>query len=151
MIEVKKLKQLIQLMKDNELTELDISDSDESVKLKRGGGEFVQYAPVPIVGGVGGVGGDSEGNTGEAVAVDENLEEITSPMVGTFYTAASADSEPYVGIGSQVEEESVVCVIEAMKVFNEIKSEISGTIEKVFVGNGEAVEFGQPLFLIRSK
>lgn len=153
MIEVKKLKQLIQLMKDNELTELDIRDNDESVKLKRGGGgEELRYIPttgsIPMdVGGVAGVEGAEAGKV-----VEENvLDEITSPMVGTFYSAASPDSEPYVRVGSEVNDETVVCVIEAMKVFNEIKAEINGTIEKVLVSNGEAVEFGQAMYLVRAK
>ena len=75
--------------------------------------------------------------------------EIKSPLVGSFYTAPNPDSPPYVNVGSEVTAGTVVCILEAMKVFNEIKSEIAGTIERVLVRNESAVEFGQPLFLVR--
>jgi len=74
---------------------------------------------------------------------------IESPMVGTFYTAANPDSPPFVEIGAKVNEDTVVCIIEAMKIFNEIKAECSGTIQKVLVKNADSVEFGQPLFLVK--
>jgi acetyl-CoA carboxylase biotin carboxyl carrier protein len=79
----------------------------------------------------------------------ENLPSINSPMVGTFYVAASPEAAPLVEIGDHVAEDTVVCVIEAMKVFNEIQAEMSGTIEKVLAKNAEAVEFGQPMFVVR--
>jgi acetyl-CoA carboxylase biotin carboxyl carrier protein len=72
-------------------------------------------------------------------------------MVGTFYAAPDPDSPPYVSVGSEVVEDTVICIVEAMKVFNEIKAEVRGTIEKVLVGNEEGVDFGQPLFLVRPK
>ncbi len=74
---------------------------------------------------------------------------IDSPMVGTFYTSPNPDAEPFVKVGDQVTPDTVVCIIEAMKVFNEIKAECSGTIAKVLVNNGESVEFGQKLFLVK--
>ena len=70
-------------------------------------------------------------------------------MVGTFYTSSSPDAKPFVAVGDHVDEDTVVCIVEAMKVFNEIKAEVNGTIEKVLVGSGQAVEFEQPLFQIR--
>jgi len=82
-------------------------------------------------------------------AEDEGLETIRSPMVGTFYAAATPDAEPFVSVGTRVEPDTVVCLVEAMKVFNEIKAELTGTIEKVLVDNGDAVEFGQPLFRVK--
>ncbi len=84
-----------------------------------------------------------------APAEDAGLVPIRSPMVGTFYAASDPESKPYVGPGSEVGPESVVCIIEAMKVFNEIKAEMAGTIEKVMVQNAQPVEFGQPLFMVR--
>jgi len=80
---------------------------------------------------------------------DANFLKIVSPMVGTFYLASEPEAPPFVKVGSEVHPEAVVCILEAMKVFNEIKAEVSGTIEKVLVENGHAVEFGQPLFLVR--
>ena len=143
MIEIKRLRQLIDLMKENDLTELDLRDQDEQVTLKRGPGDVVQYAPLPA---------PTTGAPAEAPpAANEGLVEITSPMVGTFYAATTPDAEPFARVGTAVDADAVVCLIEAMKVFNEIKAEMSGAIEKVLVGIGEAVEFGQPLFLVRPK
>ncbi len=90
------------------------------------------------------------GATAVAEAPDLDLATIDSPMVGTFYAAPNPDSPPFVNVGSTVDAETVVCLVEAMKIFNEIKAECSGTIEKVMVSNGESVEFGQPLFKVRS-
>ena len=79
---------------------------------------------------------------------NDNLVEITSPIVGTFYLTPSPNAEPFVKVGSSVEKDKVVCIVEAMKVMNEIKSDVDGTIKKVLVSNGQAVEYGQPLFLV---
>jgi acetyl-CoA carboxylase biotin carboxyl carrier protein len=80
---------------------------------------------------------------------EEGLVPISSPMVGTFYTAPDPESPPFVTVGSSVGPDTVVCIIEAMKVFNEIKAEVTGTIERILIQNEQPVEFGQPLFLIR--
>jgi acetyl-CoA carboxylase biotin carboxyl carrier protein len=91
------------------------------------------------------------GSAAPAPPVDEEagLKPIKSPMVGTFYAAPSPDAKPFVNVGSKVDEESDVCVIEAMKVFNNIKAELRGTIAKILVQSGQAVEFGQTLFLVK--
>lgn len=81
----------------------------------------------------------------------ENLHAIVSPMVGTFYAAPSPDASPYVQIGSKVNPESVVCIVEAMKLFNEIEAEVSGEIVQILVENGQLVEYGQPLFMVQTK
>jgi len=80
---------------------------------------------------------------------EENLHKITSPMVGTFYASPSPDAEPYVKVGSKVKSDSVVCIVEAMKLFNEIEADVDGEIVDVLVKNGQLVEFGQPLFLVK--
>ncbi len=82
-------------------------------------------------------------------ANDENLHKITSPMVGTFYHSSSPDADPYVKAGSKVSKDSIVCIVEAMKLFNEIEAEVDGEIVEVLVKNGQLVEFGQPLFLVK--
>ncbi|MGI8470023.1 MAG: acetyl-CoA carboxylase biotin carboxyl carrier protein [Pyrinomonadaceae bacterium] len=82
-------------------------------------------------------------------AADEDLYKITSPIVGTFYSAPSPDKDPYVKIGSRVSDDTTVCIIEAMKLMNEIQAETSGEVAKIYVQNGQAVEYGQPLFGIR--
>lgn len=79
----------------------------------------------------------------------ENLHKITSPMVGTFYAAPNPDADPYVTIGSKVKENTVVCIVEAMKLFNEIEAEVKGEIVDILVENGQLVEYGQPLFLVK--
>jgi len=90
--------------------------------------------------------GDANSGGGDDEA---GLVKIESPMVGTFYTASNPEAAPFVKPGDQVTEDSVVCIIEAMKIFNEIKAETTGTIQRVLVKNGEPVEFGQPLFLVK--
>ncbi|MGB0333137.1 MAG: acetyl-CoA carboxylase biotin carboxyl carrier protein, partial [Planctomycetota bacterium] len=79
------------------------------------------------------------------------VEEITSPMIGTFYASPSPDADPFTAVGDRVGDESVVCIIEAMKVMNEIKAECSGEIVEILVENGEPVEYGQPLFLVKTR
>jgi len=159
MTDIKTLKLLIRLMKENEISELDIRDKDQQVTLKRGGsmpagpvhpmGLPAMHGP-PAVAPAPAAPSSAPAGGAPAAAVDEETGlKITSPMVGTFYSAASPDADPFVRVGSRVSPDSVVCVIEAMKVFNEIKAECSGTVVKVLVNNGQAVEFGQPLFLIK--
>ncbi|KQL49522.1 acetyl-CoA carboxylase biotin carboxyl carrier protein subunit [Brevibacillus choshinensis] len=80
----------------------------------------------------------------------ENLHKVTSPMVGTFYAAPAADAAPYVSVGSRVEKSTIVCIVEAMKLFNEIEAEVSGEIVQVLVENGQLVDLGQPLFLVKT-
>ena len=143
------LEQMTRLMKENDLNTVDVRDGDKRVILKRGAqmapsgssGYIPQYAPpVPTQSGT------SSGSSTQSE--DANLLSIKSPMVGTFYSAASPDAKPFVSVGTQVEEETDVCIIEAMKVFNNIKAECRGTITKVMIENGATVEFGQVLFLV---
>jgi acetyl-CoA carboxylase biotin carboxyl carrier protein len=147
MIDIKTIKQLIQLMKQNELSELDIRDKDEQVTLKRGGGGPVVmpqpvYAPAPFASATSPVPAPA------APAADAGPA-IKSPMVGTCYLAQSPDAPPFVSVGTRVGPDTVVCLIEAMKVYNEIKAEMSGTITRIVPSNGQAVEFGQPLFFVK--
>ncbi len=158
MIDIRKLKELVRLMVNNELTELDLRDSEEQVTLRR-------QSPIPDFAADGDSPKASQAlaapSSQSATAVAEppppitatgdlnGLITIESPMVGTFYYASSPDASPFVTVGSPVGPESTVCVIEAMKIFNEIKAECSGTIYKVLGSNGEPVEFGQPIFLVK--
>ncbi len=145
MIDIRKLKELVRLMVTNDLTELDLRDTEEQVTLRRSrdeGAPVVMQAPA-----VAPPPAPSAPAPTEDQAV-EDLPSIASPMVGTFFAAANPDSDAFVKVGDEVSADTVVCLIEAMKIFNEIKAEVSGTIRKVLVSNGEAVEFGQPLFII---
>lgn len=158
MISIETLKEIVRLMVDNELAEIDIRDAEETVTIKRGGqpGQVVYAAPqmhhapahAPSPAAPAGAGAGSPGPSVPPPA-DAGLPAIESPMVGTFYSAADPDSPPFVSVGKSVKADDVVCLIEAMKVFNEIKAERAGVIEKVLVSSGQPVEFGQKLFLIR--
>ncbi len=142
MIDIRKLKELVKLMVNNDLTEIDLRDPDEQVTLRKhhGTGATTAVAPAPPPA--------AAAPAVEKAPVVEGIE-LTSPMVGTFYTASDPDAAPFVTVGDSVGAGTVVCIVEAMKIFNEIKAECGGTIQKVLVKNGEAVEFGQPLFLIK--
>lgn len=155
MIDIRKLKELVKLMVENDLSELDLRDEQETVVVRRSmGGQFVpmaapapvHHAPAPTAAPAGGGGSAQRAGDDDE---DSGLIAITSPMVGTFYAAADPGSPPFASPGSNVGPDSVVCIVEAMKVFSEIKAECSGTIEKVLVKNGEPVEYGQQLFLVR--
>lgn len=147
MMDLKKVKDVIDLMKEHDLVEIELVDGDSKIHLKRPGaqGAMVQAAPVPQPTPV------LSGPPAEAPASasQAGLMEIKSPIVGTFYQAPSPDAEPYVTIGSRVESDTVVCIIEAMKVMNEIKAETGGTIVEVCCKDGQAVEYGQVLFRVR--
>ncbi len=151
-----KLKQIIEIMKDHNLAEITIKQGEEELCVKKQVPVQPQITAVPMFpGAVPGVmpavAGDpgAAGQVQEAAAKDEKIAEIKSPLVGTFYAQPSPDSEPYVELGSRVEPDTVVCIIEAMKVMNEIKAEMSGVIVDVVGVNGSAVEYGQVLFKIR--
>ncbi len=156
MIESNKLKDLIKLMVDNDLTEIDLQDEKETVTIRRGHAPLMtshapmMYAgPAPATHQASVSGGSAPAAPAKAGGDDSGLIAIESPMVGTFYSAANPDSAPFVSAGAKITPATVVCLIEAMKVFNEIKAEKAGTIERVLVKSGDAVEFGQKLFLVR--
>ena len=148
MIDIRKLKELVRLMVENDLSELDLQDQEETVTIKRGSAvPVVSAAPTPRA--AAGAPAEAEPADNAAPASDAGLIPVESPMVGTFYSAANPDTPPFVQVGAAISPGTVVCLIEAMKVFNEIKAETAGTVERVLVSNGDAVEFGQKLFLVR--
>lgn len=152
--DIQRIKELIRIMKENDLVEIDIQHGDDRVSLKRSQpqqmptmGPIMAAMPAsgaPILMPQGQPGGPAPGP-----AKGDGLLEIKSPIVGTFYEAPSPDSDPYVELGARVDSQTVVCVIEAMKVLNEIKAEVSGTIVERTVKTGQAVEYGQVLFRVR--
>jgi acetyl-CoA carboxylase biotin carboxyl carrier protein len=153
--DIQKIKQLIKIMKENELSEIEIKHGDDKIALKRAQPQgFISppVAAVPVVSHESfAVGAAAQaGGTAGSEAAGEDLAEIKSPIVGTFYATPSPDSEDYVEVGSRVDSQTVVCIIEAMKVMNEIKAEVSGTISEVLVSNGQAVEYGQVLFRVKA-
>jgi len=145
-MDLKKVKELINIMKENDLVELEIVDGDSKVHLKgpQIGVPMVTSVPMPATPAV-----QAPAEAAPVETADTGLINIESPIVGTFYHASNPDSDPYVKVGDTVDADTVVCIIEAMKVMNEIKAEVNGTIAEVCCKDGEAVEFGQILFKVR--
>ncbi len=157
-MDLKDIKAIIDLMKKNSVSEFELEKQDFKIKLKRGNGvgllapagyedaPTVTYlqAPTALAAGV-----PALAPMPAPAAAPSNEADIKSPMIGTFYRAPSPEAAPYVEVGTEVNPETVVCIIEAMKVMNEIKAEAKGVITQVCVENGKPVEFGQPLFKIR--
>ena len=153
-MELKDIKAIIDLMKKNSITEFELEQQDSKIRLKRGlnGGaavvqqdDFGPAIPAPMTSGVSAP--VLQSPAPQLVATGEI--EIKSPMIGTFYRAPSPESANYAEVGTEVNPETVVSIIEAMKVMNEIKAEVKGVITQVLVENGKPVEFGQPLFKVR--
>ena len=149
--DLKRIRELIDIMKQNNLVEVEIKHGDDKIFLKRyqepPAGTSVPTAKNTTVSA------RAAATEAEPAASqpqpEENLVEIASPLVGTFYAAPSPESDAYVEVGSQVEPQTVVCIVEAMKVMNEIKAENRGTIAEILVENGQAVEYGQVLFKVK--
>jgi len=145
-MELSEIKKVVKLMKENDLSEFALEEDNFKLQLKRGGNNLVQVASVPQMVAAPAVAVAAAPVVD--VVVDDGLVEITSPMVGTFYRSPSPDSDSFVEVGAQVGSDSVVCIIEAMKVMNEIKADVKGTIKKILIDNTAPVQFGQPLFLV---
>jgi acetyl-CoA carboxylase biotin carboxyl carrier protein len=164
-MDLKEIKSVIDLMTKNGLSEFELEKDDFKIRVKRGNsGEAGSILVTPALQSMpamvssvlhpqtapvaGGHALPTIPEPGAALASDTKTY-IVSPMVGTFYTAPSPDSEPYIAIGQKVTSETVVCIIEAMKVMNEIKAEVEGVITEIIAPNGKPVEFGKPLFAIK--
>jgi acetyl-CoA carboxylase biotin carboxyl carrier protein len=149
--DVQKIKDLIKIMKENDLVKIDIKHGDDRISLRRAEPPHPAAMAGPILASLPGAVGpvSVSGAPPVATPIRDDLLEIKSPIVGTFYETPSPDSDPYVEIGSHVDPQTVVCIVEAMKVMNEIKAEVSGTIVEKRVANGQAVEYGQVLFKVK--
>lgn len=151
LLDIDRIRQLIDMMVTNDLVELSLRDGDVEVNLRRPTGTV---DVVPTIGGahvtIPAASAPVAPTESPSDEDDGKLVSIKSPMVGTVYTSPDPDSSPFVQVGSRVNANTVVCIVEAMKVFNEIKAELSGTIEKIMIKNEEPIEYGQPLFLVRS-
>jgi acetyl-CoA carboxylase biotin carboxyl carrier protein len=150
---VDEIKSILQLMEANKLVEFEYEDDNRRLKLRRAEDRVVTTA-VPMAPAA--VPMAAAASTAAPAAAPEaarpsNLTEFKSPLVGTFYRSAKPDSDPFVNVGDELNPEKVICIIEAMKVMNEIKAEMSGIVREVLVKNGQAVEFGEPMFLIEKK
>lgn len=152
MIDIRKLKELVRLMVENDLVEIDLRDQSEQVTVKRPNSAappIVAHHPASAAHPPAAPASPSASAAGPGAGADAGLVPIESPMVGTFYQAPGPDKPPFVSVGSPVGPDTVVCLIEAMKIFNEIKAGVSGTVERIVVKSGGAVEFGQALFMVR--
>ncbi|NRD80709.1 acetyl-CoA carboxylase biotin carboxyl carrier protein [Bacillus sp. BRMEA1] len=169
MLKVQEIRELIKLIDQSTIDEFVYENDGSKIKMKKNAGETVttvqpmlqtavsaapavQHIPAPSATPVAAV-QETTQETPKAEAATEaaasNLHKITSPMVGTFYGSPSPDADAYVKPGSKVTKDSIVCIVEAMKLFNEIEAEVNGEIVEVLVKNGQLVEYGQPLFLVK--
>ena len=155
-MDIKQIKEVIDLMKKAELSNFEIEDKGFKLRLQRetgatGAVQIVQAAaPVAVAAAPAPAAAAPAAPVAAAPAVDANVKIIKSPMVGTFYAASGPDAAPFVAAGTKVTASSVVCIIEAMKVMNEVQADIAGTIVEVLVPNGTSVEYGQPLFKVKA-
>jgi acetyl-CoA carboxylase biotin carboxyl carrier protein len=156
-MEIKDIKRIVELMKANDLTEFSMKDDSFELAMKRGGDEpQVVYAAAPAAAptAAAALAPAAAGTPAAAPAVDDEddgLVEIPSPIVGTFYRKPAPDADNFVEVGAEISEDSVVCIVEAMKVMNEIKAEVKGVIKKILVDDASPVQYGQPLFLVEPK
>ena len=153
-MDIRKIKKLIELLEESNLTEIEIVEGEESVRLTRGAATAAPM-PAPVSAPqVIAAPPAAPAETGPVVSPDdsESVPEgqlVRAPMVGTYYSASGPESEPFVSMGQKVAVGDTLCIIEAMKMFNQIESDFSGTVVAILVENGQPVEFDEPLFVIR--
>ena len=163
-MDIRKIKKLIELLEESSLSEIEIVEGEESVRLSRASlaAAPAQMAHMQLPANVQAAAWSAPGPAPAAPAAeaaaepqDEEVESVPegelvrAPMVGTFYAASTPDADPFVSLGQQVSEGETMCIIEAMKMFNQIEAESSGTVVAILVENGQPVEFDQPLFVLR--
>ena len=150
-MDLRKLKTLIDLVSDSNVSELEITEAEGKVRIVKGGGAMVQgYATAPMYAPQMAVAPMAAPVAEAAPAVPEApaAHNVKSPMVGTFYRSSSPGAKAFVEVGDVVKEGDTICIIEAMKILNEIEADKSGTVARILCDNGQAVEYGQPLFII---
>ena len=151
-MDIRKIKKLIELLEDSHVAEIEIREGEESVRITRRG--FAKSAPVPTgrpATVAAPAAGDVETVNDETLAREVELppgHRVTAPMVGTFYSSSTPGAAPFVEVGQQVGAGDTLCIIEAMKILNQIEADVSGTVARILVDNGQPVEYGQPLFII---
>ena len=149
---VKELKELLDLMKSHDLAEVELEEEGQKIRLRKTE-PHIAAAPMAIQGALPAVSspatpGSEAGDESEAAEEDDGLHKVPSPLVGSFYRSPSPEADPFVIEGDRVEEDTVLCIVEAMKVMNEVTAGVSGVVREALVENGSAVEFDQPLFKI---
>ena len=149
---VKELKELLDLMKSHDLAEVELEEEGQKIRLRKTE-PHISAAPMAIQGAFPAVSpaatpGSDAGGDPEAAEEDDGLYKVPSPLVGSFYRSPSPEADPFVSEGDRVDEDTILCIVEAMKVMNEITAGVSGVVREILVENGSAVEFDQPLFKI---
>ena len=147
-MDLRKLKTLIDLVSESNVSELEITEAEGKVRIVKGGGAVAQPGATPMVQAAPLAAVAPVAAAVAAVAEEPAGHVVKSPMVGTFYRSSSPGAKPFIEVGSQVKEGETVCIIEAMKILNEIETDKGGTITKILCENGQAVEYGQPLFVV---
>lgn len=163
MLKIQEIREIIKLIDQSSIEKFTFESNGEKIKLEKGSGQSIvapaivaaptvqQEAPVVQSVAVETVTAPvQEASVVTSQVEDSSLHKVTSPMVGTFYASSSPDEPAYVQNGDKVKPESIVCIVEAMKLFNEIEAEVSGEIVEILVKDGQLVEYGQPLFLVKS-
>lgn len=146
---IDKVKQLISIMNENDLSEIEVQENEAKIRIKKSESGYVHTISSQTGPSMRPSKSERERLSYPESKVCEGFGEIVSPMVGTFYRASAPGADPCVNIGDFVNEETVVCIIEAMKIMNEVKAEVAGEIVDVYVSDGKAVEYGQPLFSVK--
>jgi acetyl-CoA carboxylase biotin carboxyl carrier protein len=150
-MDLRKLKKLIDLVEESGISELELTEGEEKVRISRtitGVAPVTQYVAAPAPVAAPAAAAPAAAPAASAPAPEAEGKIVKSPMVGTFYRASSPDAKAFVDVGSSISAGETVCIIEAMKLLNEIESEYAGVVKKIFVENGQPVEYGEPLFLI---
>lgn len=150
-MDLRKLKKLIDLVEESGISELELTEGEEKVRISRtitGVAPVTQYVAAPTPVAAPAAAAPAAAPAASAPAPEAEGKIVKSPMVGTFYRASSPDAKAFVDVGSSISAGETVCIIEAMKLLNEIESEYAGVVKKIFVENGQPVEYGEPLFLI---
>ena len=152
-MDIRKVKKLIELLEESGISEIEIKEGEESVRISRGptGAQMPQYYSAPMPAPMAAPAASAPAAPAEPTPLarrkdDKNV--VTAPMVGTYYAASSPTTRPFVAIGDEVKEGQVLCIIEAMKMMNQIESDRAGKVTAIMCKNGDPVEFGQPLFVI---
>ena len=149
-MDIRKIKKLIELLEESSLTEIEIVEGEESVRLVRNGqAQAVTYAPPPVLAPAVAIAPQAVESPGSEEEQVPEGELVLSPMVGTFFAASGPGAGPFVTMGQKVGVGDILCIIEAMKMFNQIESDVAGTVVAILVENGQPVEYDQPLFVIR--
>lgn len=147
-MDLRKLKTLIDLVSESNVSELEITEAEGKVRIVKSMGNVVQQVITTPMQAVAPVAAAAPAEAPAAAPAPEAGHQVKSPMVGTFYRASSPGAKPFVEDGQTVKEGDVLCIIEAMKILNEIEADKSGTVKRIMAENGQAVEYGQPLFVI---